>query len=178
MNTTSKTNRQLLITILSLSWPTIVEQVFQTVVQYVDSAMVGRIGAHASAAVGVTHTATWLTNGFSFAAGSGFLACISRAIGAGDTPQAKRISAQAIITSLLLGLITGGTGVLVSGMLPRWMGADPSLHHDAGLYFAIISASLLVRCPIIVFGSVLRAAGDMRTPMTVNAITNIINIIK
>ena len=69
--------------VLALAWPTIVEQIFQTVVQYVDSAMVGRIGANASAAVGVTSTAMWLMNSFSFAVGVGFLACISRAAGAG-----------------------------------------------------------------------------------------------
>ena len=79
MNTSVKSsNREITATILSLAWPTIVEQIFQTIVMYVDSAMVGRIGAHASAAVGVCSTATWLTSSLCFAAGVGFLAVISR----------------------------------------------------------------------------------------------------
>ena len=40
--------------IVALSWPTVVEQALQTVVQFADSAMVGRIGAQASASVGMT----------------------------------------------------------------------------------------------------------------------------
>lgn len=163
--------------VLTLAWPTIVEQVFQTVVQYVDSAMVGRIGANASAAVGVTSTAMWLMNSFSFAIGVGFLACISRATGAGEIRQARNISAQAVLVSLAVGILTGGAGILISGGLPLWMGAAPEICSPASAYFAILCGSLIFRCPIIVFGSVLRAAGDMRTPMYVNAVTNLINVI-
>ena len=46
--------RELIAQIAALSWPTIVEQALQTVVQFADSAMVGRIGAQASASVGMT----------------------------------------------------------------------------------------------------------------------------
>ena len=113
--------------VLALAWPTIVEQIFQTVVQYVDSAMVGRIGAHASAAVGVTSTAMWLMNSFSFAVGVGFLACVSRATGAGEVEKARTISAQAVFVSLAVGAITGGAGILLSGGLPHWMGAAPEI---------------------------------------------------
>jgi putative MATE family efflux protein len=163
--------------VLTLAWPTIVEQIFQTVVQYVDSAMVGRIGAHASAAVGVTSTAMWLMNSFSFAVGVGFLACVSRATGAGEVEKARTISAQAVFVSLAVGAITGGSGILISGGLPHWMGASPEICPEASAYFAILCGSLVFRCPIIVFGSVLRAAGDMRTPMYVNAVTNIVNVV-
>ncbi len=163
--------------VLALAWPTIVEQIFQTVVQYVDSAMVGRIGANASAAVGVTSTAMWLMNSFSFAVGVGFLACISRAAGAGEIRQARTISAQAVLVSLAVGIITGSAGVLVSGSLPRWLGAEAEICGPASTYFAILCGALIFRCPVIVFGSVLRAAGDMRTPMYVNAVTNLVNMV-
>jgi len=162
--------------VLTLAWPTIVEQIFQTVVQYVDSAMVGRIGANASAAVGVTSTAMWLMNSFSFAVGVGFLACVSRATGAKDFNKARTISAQAVLVSLVIGVLTGALGILISGGLPRWMGAAPEICPDATAYFAILCGALLFRCPVIVFGSVLRAAGDMRTPMYVNALTNLVNV--
>ena len=163
--------------VLALAWPTIVEQVFQTVVQYVDSAMVGRIGANASAAVGVTSTAMWLMNSFSFAVGVGFLACVSRAAGAREIEKARTISAQAVLVSFVIGTLSGGTGILISGGLPRWLGAAPEICPDASIYFAILCGALIFRCPVIVFGSVLRAAGDMRTPMYVNVVTNLVNVV-
>lgn len=47
-------------TIMALAWPTIVEQVMQTAVQYIDTAMVGSLGTQATAAVGATSTIAWL----------------------------------------------------------------------------------------------------------------------
>lgn len=49
-----------------LGAPTVMEQALQTFVLYIDTAMVGRIGAGASAAVGLTTTVNWLFNGIFF----------------------------------------------------------------------------------------------------------------
>ena len=49
-------NRATFKTIVLLAWPTVMEQILETAVQYADAAMVGRIGARATAAVGVTTT--------------------------------------------------------------------------------------------------------------------------
>ena len=69
-------------TVCMLSWPTVLEQALQTGAQYVDTAMVGRIGMQASAAVGLTASAMWLITGPLAAIGMGVLSCISKAIGA------------------------------------------------------------------------------------------------
>lgn len=47
-------------TILTLAWPTMLEELMQTAVQYIDTAMVGAIGTQATAAVGATSTVNWL----------------------------------------------------------------------------------------------------------------------
>ena len=65
------------LTILALAWPTLLEQMLQTLVQYIDAAMVGRIGAEATATVGMSTSVTWLVNGPLFAMGIGFMAFIS-----------------------------------------------------------------------------------------------------
>lgn len=59
-----------------LGAPTILEQALQTIVAYVDTAMVGQIGAIASAAVGLTTTVNWLLNGILFAVSMGMLSFI------------------------------------------------------------------------------------------------------
>ncbi|MBO5645891.1 MAG: MATE family efflux transporter, partial [Clostridia bacterium] len=50
-------------TILALAGPTMLEQLLQTAVQYLDTAMVGALGTEATAAVGVTTTLNWLISG-------------------------------------------------------------------------------------------------------------------
>lgn len=58
--------------VLFLSWPTIVELLLQTAVNYVDTAMVGSIGVNATAAVSITMSTIWLINGFMNAVGIGY----------------------------------------------------------------------------------------------------------
>ena len=96
MKSQALSTRALLALICALAWPTIVEEALATIVQYADSAMVGRIGAHASAAVGLTTTMTWLVNSPMFALGVGVVACIACAVGAKDFNLARRCGQAAI----------------------------------------------------------------------------------
>ena len=170
-------DKKLLKLILHLSWPAILEQVLQTIVQMADSAMVGRISAQASAAVGVTTTAMWLLNGIFFAAAVGVLAYVARSVGAKEMEQARVGSMQAMILTVILGIIVGVIALSISGVLPVWMDADPEIRADASLYFFIICTPMIFRASIIIFGSVIRASGDTRTPMLINALMNLINVV-
>ena len=52
----------MVVIILSLAWPTMLAQLMQPAVQYIDTAMVGALGTTATAAVGATTTVNWLIN--------------------------------------------------------------------------------------------------------------------
>lgn len=169
--------KKMIAAIIALAWPSILEQALQTAVLYVSSAMVGQLGAKASAAVGLTTTVNWLINSPSFAMGVGVLAFISFCIGAKELGQAKIAAIQSIIITLALGLIIGIITLSVSPFLPKWLGAAPEIQGTASTYFAIICLPMLFRVATIVFGAVLRSTGDMKTPMKVNLIMNIINIV-
>lgn len=85
-----KENREMIPVIMSLAWPTMLEQFMQTLVQYIDTAMVGSLGTMATAAVGATSTVGWLVGSPISALSIGFLAFISQAYGAGDRKKAPR----------------------------------------------------------------------------------------
>ena len=55
-------NKEMIYVILALAWPTMLEQLMQTAVQYIDTAMVGTLGTEATAAVGATATINWLVS--------------------------------------------------------------------------------------------------------------------
>ena len=76
--------------IMALAWPTIVEQVMQTAVQYIDTAMVGSLGTQATAAVGATSTFGWMVFSTISALSVGFLSFIAQACGANDREAAKK----------------------------------------------------------------------------------------
>ena len=170
-------NKKMIVTILALAWPTMLEQLMQTAVQYIDTAMVGTLGTHATAAVGATTTVNWLINSSIAALGIGFLSYIAKAIGAGEKQTASNAVAQAVLVTLVTGIFFTVLTVSVSGLVPVWMQVDESIQSLAGTYFLIIYLPMLPRTATILFGTVLRAGGDTKTPMKVGILVNAINVI-
>ena len=172
-----RTRWAMLPVILSLAWPTMLEQLMQTAVQYIDTAMVGSLGTHATAAVGSTGTISWLIISSITALGVGFLSFIARACGAGDQEGARRSVSQAVLATLVLGVIFTILPLALSGLVPVWMQVDPSIQNLAARYFFIIYMPMLPRTASIIFGTVLRAAGDTKTPMKAGIVVNVVNVV-
>ena len=164
-------------TILTLAWPTMLEQLMQTAVQYIDTAMVGSLGTQATAAVGATTTINWLIGSSTVALSIGFLAFVSQACGSGDREKAVRASSQAALTTLVVGILFTVITLSLSGMIPVWMQVDPAIQQLAGTYFFILYMPMLFRTASIIFGTLLRAVGDTRTPMQVGIWMNVINVV-
>ncbi len=167
----------LLPAVFSLAWPTMLEQAVQTAVQYVDTAMVGSLGTRATAAVGATATVNWLVMGTVSAFGVGFLAYISRACGARETEKARRAAAQSVLAVLAAGLVFTALTLGLSGIIPVWMQVDVSARALASRYFFILYLPMLPRAAGVIFGTVLRAAGDTKTPMRVGVRVNLLNVV-
>ena len=154
-------------TIFALAWPTMLEQLLQTAVQYIDTAMVGSLGTEATAAVGATTTVNWLIGSTISAVGIGFLAYIAQAMGAGKEENVRKASAQACLATLVVGILFTVLPLSLSPYIPAWMQVDPAVQKDAALYFFILYSPMLARTAIIIFGTILRAVGDTKTPMRV-----------
>jgi len=179
MKTLAKKNNYLAMVpvIFTLAWPTMFEQLMQTAVQYIDTAMVGTLGTQATAAVGATSTVSWLVGSSVSALGIGFLTFIAQAYGAGNKDQASRYTAQAVFVTIITGILFTILTLSLSSMVPVWMQVDPTIQNLAATYFAIIYAPMLPRAATIIFGTILRAAGDTKTPMRVGICINMINVV-
>ena len=163
--------------VLALAWPTMLEQLIQTAVQYVDTAMVGSLGTGATAAVGSTITVNWLVNSTVGAFGVGFLSQISQAFGAGDGRRARAAAAQSVSAALILGALFTALTLSLAPFVPGWMQLEPTLRQSAARYFFVLYLPMLPRTAILLFGTVLRAAGDTKTPMRIGLRLNILNVI-
>ena len=170
-------NRAMIATILALAWPTMLEQLMQTAVQYIDTAMVGSLGTQATAAVGATTTVNWLINSSISALGVGFLSFIAQAYGARDREAASKAVMQAVLVTLVCGSFFTALTVGLSGLIPVWMRVDASIRELSGQYFLILYLPMLPRTATIIFGTVLRAAGDTKTPMKIGVWMNLINVV-
>ncbi len=164
-------------TIFALAWPTMLEQLLQTAVQYIDTAMVGSLGTQATAAVGSTSTVNWLIGSTISALAVGFLSFVAQACGAGDTGKAAKASSQAVLAVLVTGIFFTVIALGLSPYIPAWMQVDPAIQTLASSYFFILYTPMLARTATIVFGTLLRAVGDTKTPMRVGLLVNLTNVV-
>ena len=172
-----KNKFSLLPVIFTLAWPTILEQILQTAVQYIDTMMVGSLGTDATAAVGSTVTINWLVNGTVAALGVGFLSYISQAAGAGEKEKVSAASAQAVFCTIVCGVFFTVLTLSISPLIPNIMMVDPAIKDITAKYFFILYSPMLFRSAIIILGALLRAVGDTKTPMRIGLLVNIINVV-
>ena len=131
----------------------------------------------ATAAVSTTTTITWLVNSVPGAIGTAVLVLISRAAGAGDKAQVKKLAEQGLFLAVSAGVALTGVSLALSPWIPVWMGAEAAVQPNASRYFFIVSVPLLFRCVSSVMGSALRGVQNTKTPMLISVAENGLNIL-
>ena len=76
---------------LMLGIPSILAELSNILMQYIDAAMVGHLGAQQAASIGLISTSTWLFSGLCMAAASGFSVQIAQLLGAGNKRKARKV---------------------------------------------------------------------------------------
>ena len=168
--------RETLSALVRLAMPAIVQQMLSSILQYVDTAMVGHLGEEATAAVSTSTTPNWLIHSLPWGFTIAILSLISRAYGRGDEGEMKKLVAMGCRVVLFFGLILTIICLLISPYLPVWMQAAPEIRDAASSYFFIVSLSLLFFVANSVFASAMQAIKDTRTPMFINVSANILNV--
>ena len=163
--------------VLMLSIPSILEQIVVTAMEYIDAAMVGHIGAEATAAIGIVSSSTWLLHGILVGLYNAFSIQIAQYLGADRQQDARGVLRQAMLFNLAAGLAAAAFGIGISGHLPGWLGADVSLQANASAYFAIWSAALPFTMAMGMYTSMLRASGDALTPGLISVLVCVLDVV-
>lgn len=156
-------SEQLQLTLL-LSVPAILAQLSSVMMQYIDTAMVGRLGAAPSASIGLMATSTWIFNGFTMAVASGFAVQVAHRCGANDFFGARKVLRQGLVCCFGISLLFGIVGVGISPFLPGWLGGGAEISADASSYFRIFSAFLPIGAVGYGANAALQASGNMKVP--------------
>ena len=163
--------------VLALSLPSILQQMVVTAMEYIDAAMVGHIGAEATAAIGIVSSSTWLLHGVLVGLYTAFSIQIAQYLGADRQEDARGVLRQSMLFNLILGLGAAAFGIGISRFLPGWLGADPSLQANASAYFAIWSAALPFTMAMGMYTAQLRATGDALTPGLISVLVCVLDIV-
>lgn len=175
--TASKSLKQKIWIVLALAIPAMIENILQTIVGFVDTLFVSKIGLNEVTAVGIANTILAVYIAVLMAISIGTSSLISRKVGAEDFDSARKIAKKATVLSVLFGLLFGLVTLLFAEPLLKIMGTTDEVTAIAATYFKIVGVPSFLIALMFTFGSILRAAGDTKTPMKVGVWMNIIHLV-
>ena len=163
--------------IKDLSIPGILAVITETVMGFIDTAMVGALGALASASIGLVMSSTWLFGELINSVAIGFSVQVAHAVGAGKLERSKRIFKGSILTSLFISFLIAGVCYAWAHVAPTWLQAQPEIWKDATNYLGLYAIFLPIRQLNYLVNSMLQCAGDMKTPSKMAVLMCILDII-
>lgn len=163
--------------IFQLSLPSIFAQVTTVMMFFIDQAMVGSLGAEASAACGLVESSTWLFGGLASAASMGFSVQVAHFIGANDFVKARQVVRHALIVTGALSLFLMTVAVLVSRPLPFWLGGGADIAGDASSYFLIFALAAPFFQLSGLASSMLKCEGNMKVASMMSVVMCVLDVL-
>ncbi len=160
-----------------LAWPAILTFGLESLVGLVDSLMVGRLGAVSLAGVGIGVQILQGTHVVVIAVGGGTLALVARAVGARQHRAAEDVLVQSLYCALAFGLAIAVPVWLFAEETVALFGVDAAVIGEGAAYVRYIMIGVPLAALFEIFAAAYRGAGDMRTPLVLSAIVNVVNVI-
>jgi putative MATE family efflux protein len=165
---------------LSLAWPVMLNHIFTTAMRTTDMILMGYFGPAAVTAVGLGDVWESIILRIGLGLGTGSISLISQESGT-NTAAAKAnkdtILSQVILISFLTGIPFIFLALIFAEDMIALLGAAPKVIELGAQYLLIIFAAAPFRIIAIVAARALQGSGDTRTPMIVEVISNLINIV-
>ncbi|HCJ09832.1 MAG TPA: MATE family efflux transporter, partial [Clostridiales bacterium] len=139
--------------------------------------MVGHLGAEAITAVGLSFHPLWLVMGFFMGLGAGTTALVARFTGAGRPRDANRAAHQSFLLGTALAVGFGLVIMPLARPIMILMGAEPEVADLGALYLRYLVPGMVLMMVFFVLSAALRGAGDTRTPMWINVVINVLNVL-
>ena len=171
-----KESREIRKKFIQLVWPVIIQNSLMMLMFNIDTAMIGRLDEASLAAMGIIGPVRWAIMAVMMGIAIGTLATIARSVGANEWDRAERFAATSYFLSLFVGIVTTVAIATFAFRIPAVFIDDPDVVREAGKYLRITFLFFSFTYASMIGSSILRAAGDTRTPMIVSVISNILNI--
>lgn len=180
--TENYTAKEMRIRILKLAWPAVLRMFLQSVVGIVDVMMIGSLGAAALAAVDMSNRLMFVLIGALTALTIGSTALVARYTGAKNQEKANQVIVQSIVSGIILSTLLAVLGIIFAEDLLRLMmilmeEVDNFVLRNGSVYLKIVFASMIFGLPLMIINALLQGIGDMKTPLYIMVVTNIINTV-
>ena len=164
--------------ILLFALPVLLSALLQRLYHTADIPVIGWFeDGSALAAIGATGNLSSLITGLFMGLSLGAGVVAAQQIGAGNTDRLGKVIHNAVLLALILGVLVGGVGILLSRQMLIWRDTPDSIIDDATIYLAIIFAGTPGSMLYNYLAAVLRSAGDSRRPLIFLTVSGILNVI-
>ena len=163
--------------IWELAWPAILNNLLFSLIGLVSIKMVGNLGPDAVAAVATGQRVFFGLFAVLLAISAGTTALVARAWGAKDYVEAANVTSVSLWMSNVVGLLLMIPCLMFSYEIASIFGLSEGPTLLASDYIWWLSFFNLVFSVNLIISAALRAAGDVRTPLWVGIITNLINVL-
>jgi len=161
---------------MQLAWPVVIQEILLMIMFDVDTAMVGRLNAEALAAMGIIGPVRWAIMAVIIGIPIATVATVARSIGEKNQEKATAFAATSYFLTLIVGIITTIVVCSLSHAIPGVFINDPEVIRQGAEYLRITFLFFIFTYASMTGASILRAAGDTRTPMIIMVFSNILNI--
>ena len=163
--------------VIRIAWPAFVEMSLTQLAAMINMMMVGRLGASAIAAVGLTTQPRFLLMTLFMALNVGATAMVARSKGAGDQNRANLFLRQALMLNFAITLVISALGFFFAENMVSFMGAQDYETLSGGtLYLQIQMLGFPFFALTATITAALRGVGETRVAMVYNVISNIVNV--
>lgn len=163
--------------IVSLSIPSILAQITSVLMFFIDAAMVGHLGAEASASIGLMESTTWLMGSITNAAAMGFSVQVAHYIGGNDFVKARAVFRHGIVGTAIVSCSISIIALIIFPYLPYWLGGGADIARNASLYFLIFALTVPAFQFSSLCGNMLKCAGNMRVPSIVSVLVCVLDVL-
>ena len=163
--------------IVALTWPLFIEIMLRTALNTSDVFMLSSYSDQAVSAVGVIAQIAFFLIIICTMVSSGTGILIAQYNGSQRHTESAQVAVASIFMALIVGLFLSGFSVFGAYYLLPYYGLEPQVLHYAQEYL-VISGSMTINVSMgIVLTTILRSHGYSRSPMVINLIAGVVNII-
>ncbi|MFW5747094.1 MAG: MATE family efflux transporter, partial [Nanoarchaeota archaeon] len=160
-----------------LALPALIGMLVQTTYSLVDTAFIGRLGADSVAALTFAFPVFFILLSLNSGVAVGMSSLISRYLGADEQEKAENTAIHGILLSVGLAVILFILGMLFIPQFLALMGAEGRALSLGIAYMRIIFFGIFFLFTDLIFHYIFSSQGDTKTPMIVQVISLMINII-
>ncbi len=171
------TEGSILKSLVTLSVPIIFISILQSAYQLIDTFWVGRLGTDAIAAVSISFPIIFLIISLGGGLSIAGTILVAQYKGKGDKKAIDHITSQTFLMVIVVSVILSAIGYFLSPFFVSLMGVESNVFLNAVSYLRISFIGMIFMFTYMIFQSLMRGVGDVKTPLCIVFGTVLLNLI-